>query len=89
MTMATGETIELKFPEAVVPKYHVKRFMSEYGYDGLVPRMNLWCDAWKIDDLVYVRLGDLERITWPTFIKHMKELVEVKYKVIPVKNEVM
>jgi len=85
----TRMTGEIKFPEAVVRKHHVKRFMCEQGYDGLVPRMELWCKAWKQDNFVYVRMSELERITWPTFISHMKEWVEVHYKVVPQEVEVM
>jgi len=69
--------------DVMLNKLHVNRFMSRYGYEGLIPRMELWCETITIEDKPYIRLNQLERITWPTFITHMKEYVDVELKVLP------
>jgi hypothetical protein len=69
--------------DVLLNKLHVNKFMSRNGYDGLIPRMELWCETFTIENKAYIRLNQLERITWPTFIEHMREYVDVELKALP------
>ena len=64
-------------------KSHVRRFMKRNEYEGLIPRMDLWCETVTIENIHYIKLEQLERITWPTFVSHLREFVDVELRVLP------
>jgi len=85
LSMSTnwGAQEEINWPETVLKKYNVRAFMKNYGYEGLIPRMNMWCKAYKVDKYVYIKASDLNNITWNTFMQHLTEVVEMELKTLP------
>lgn len=67
----------------VINKQHVTWFMERNGYDGLIPRLNSKCPPIAINNKEYVRLEDVENISWPTFMFAMREFVDVELRVLP------
>jgi hypothetical protein len=69
--------------DMVMNKQHVTWFMERNGYDGLIPRLNNKCTPVTINNKEYVRLSDVENISWPTFMFAMREYVDVELRVVP------
>ena len=67
----------------VLNKQHVQWFMERNGYDGLIPRLNSKCPPITINNKEYVRLEDVENISWPTFMFAMREYVDVELRALP------
>lgn len=69
--------------DVMLNKQHVQWFMERNGYDGLIPRLNSKCTSVTINNKEYVRLSDVENISWPTFMFEMREYVDVELRVLP------